>query len=79
MDEQIDVKALREGLRLTQEQLADFLGLDRSSVSRMESGQRPRGPTLVLLRKLRGGEITVPRDFAGEPEQRSPRSEHDAL
>lgn len=51
-DDQIDIKALRESYQWTQEQLADALGLDRSSVSRMETGQEPKGPTKILLRKL---------------------------
>jgi len=50
----IDVRALRESLNWTQEQLAEYLGLDRSSISRMESGQEPKGPTLRLLKQLHG-------------------------
>ncbi len=52
MDDEIDIKALRESLGLTQAQLAEKLGLDRSSVSRMESGQHPKGPTRLLLQKM---------------------------
>jgi transcriptional regulator with XRE-family HTH domain len=52
MDEQIDIRALREALGWNQQQLAEYLGLDRSSVSRMEKGQDPKGPTLRLLRQL---------------------------
>jgi DNA-binding transcriptional regulator YiaG len=48
----IDIKALREGLAWTQEQMADYLGLDRSTVSRMENGQEPKGPTKKLLESL---------------------------
>ncbi|WP_309802427.1 helix-turn-helix domain-containing protein [Methylopila jiangsuensis] len=51
-DTAIDVRALRKRLNLTQGQLAERLGLDRSSVSRLENGQPPSGPTEVLLRLL---------------------------
>jgi len=49
MNSAIDIKAIREKHGWTQEQLADYLGLDRSSVSRMENGQEPKGPTEKLL------------------------------
>jgi len=52
MDKPIDIRALRLRLNWTQDQLAEFLGLDRSSVSRMENGQPPKGPTAKLLREL---------------------------
>jgi transcriptional regulator with XRE-family HTH domain len=52
MNEAVDVKTLREGLGWTQEQLAEYLGLDRSSVSRIENGQKPAGPTRRLLEQL---------------------------
>jgi transcriptional regulator with XRE-family HTH domain len=47
-----DILALRDKLDWTQEQLAEYLGLDRSSVSRMENGQPPKGPTRRLLEQL---------------------------
>lgn len=52
MTQQIDIRALRAQLGWTQDQMAEYLGLDRSSVSRMESGQPPKGPTLRLLQSL---------------------------
>lgn len=52
MDASIDVKALRERKGWKQEQLAEFLGVDRSSVSRMENGQAPSGPVRKLLENL---------------------------
>lgn len=52
MTQQIDIRALRARLGWTQDQMAEFLGLDRSSVSRMESGQPIKGPTLRLLQTL---------------------------
>ena len=53
MDADLDIKTIREGLKWTQEQMADHLGLDRSSVSRMENGQPPKGSTKRLLQGLR--------------------------
>lgn len=52
-DGPLDIKALREKLGWTQEQMAEYLGLDRSSVSRMESGQEPKGPARKLLEELK--------------------------
>jgi len=52
METPIDIKTLRSRLGWTQGQLADFLGLDRSAISRMESGQAPKGPTRKLLIQL---------------------------
>lgn len=52
MGEKIDIKSLREGLKWSQAQLAEYLGLDRSAISRMENGQEPKGPTERLLRQL---------------------------
>lgn len=56
MERMLDIKALRERLGWNQQQLAEYLGLDRSAVSRMENGQEPKGPTLRLLRQLDGSE-----------------------
>ena len=46
------IKKLRTDRGWTQEQLAEYLGLDRSTVSRLESGQEPSGPTMRLLGML---------------------------
>ena len=48
-----DVKSLRERLGWTQERLAAELGVDRSMVSRIESGRPTSGSVLILLRRLR--------------------------
>lgn len=50
---------VRQRAGLTQEEIAEVLGIDRSAVSRYESGQRtPTGPLLdeyaSLLRRLEG-------------------------
>jgi DNA-binding transcriptional regulator YiaG len=52
-DAPIDIKTLRkERLKWTQEELASYLGVDRATVSRMETGQPPSGPIERLLRQL---------------------------
>lgn len=52
MQSSIDIKEIREAKGWSQDQLAVHLGLDRSSVSRMENGQEPKGPTRILLEQL---------------------------
>jgi transcriptional regulator with XRE-family HTH domain len=56
MQKDIDIKLLREKHGWTQDQLAEQLGVDRSSISRMENGGRVRGPVRKLLEKLSFGE-----------------------
>lgn len=48
----IDVKALRERLGWTQADMAAYLRLDRSRVSRLENGGRIRGAAGKLLEEL---------------------------
>jgi DNA-binding transcriptional regulator YiaG len=49
----INVKKLREDLRMTQVQLAAEVGVDQSTVSLWETGETtPRGPALKLLTML---------------------------
>lgn len=51
--EKIDLKIIRLKLGWSQDQMADFLGCDRSSVSRMENGDREvRPPYRKLLATL---------------------------
>lgn len=53
MSHDFDLKALRRQLGWTQERMAAELGVDRSSVSRLEGGQqRLRGPVLRLVEHL---------------------------
>jgi DNA-binding XRE family transcriptional regulator len=52
MERDIDIQSLRTMLGWTQNQMAEFLGVDRSSVSRMEGGQPIRGPIRRLLETL---------------------------
>lgn len=49
----MEVKVIRTGLGWTQLELARFLGMDRSSVSRMENGGSVSGPVERLLEQLR--------------------------
>jgi DNA-binding transcriptional regulator YiaG len=52
MENEIDVRALREKLGLTQVQLAVALGVDQGTVSKWENGGKPRGPATILLQNL---------------------------
>lgn len=52
MDEQLDVRALRTRLRMTQAELGSVVGVDQSTVSNWETGTEPRGPAKKLLREL---------------------------
>ena len=52
MNVSLDVRALRRRHGWTQEQMADYLGLDRSSVSRIENGGEISGPVSRLLTML---------------------------
>ncbi len=65
-DFDIDVKGLRERLGWTQDQLAAELGLDRSSVSRLERGQKAKGPTARMLKIIaeRAGDPGGPAEAA---------------
>lgn len=59
MENELDIKTIRENLGgVTQAQLADAMGVDQSTVSNWENGQRPRGPARKLLLSLK------PEDFS---------------
>lgn len=47
-----DVKSLRRARGWSQEEMADYLGLNRSSVSRLEAGRTQTGPVRKLLAEL---------------------------
>lgn len=73
MNDEPDIHTIRKGLRLTQEQMAERLGIDRSSVSHMENGRPPRGPTRKLLdalaQQMESESPVVPAEHpAAEPE-----------
>ncbi|WP_172831053.1 helix-turn-helix domain-containing protein [Rhizobium leucaenae] len=48
----LDIRSLRDKLDWTQDQLAEYLGVDRSTVSRIENGRRIAGPVYRLLLAL---------------------------
>ena len=48
----LDVKSIRSKLGWTQQDLADYLGVDRSTISRMEVRRKFRGPTARILHGL---------------------------
>lgn len=48
----LDVKKLRDDREWSQAQMADYLGCDQSTVSRMEKGVPPSGPIQRLLERL---------------------------
>lgn len=55
-----EIKELRTSKKLTQQQLAELLGFNKSAVSSWESGDRnPSGPALKILHQLRDGELVV--------------------
>lgn len=60
MTEGIDPKALREDRGWTQAQMADYLGCDQATVSRMERGASISGPVERLLRQLTAQPETTP-------------------
>lgn len=57
MEDALDIRTLRKGLGLSQDDLAERLGVNRSTISRIEHGAPVRGPMLLLLRQVFGGEI----------------------
>lgn len=46
------IKKLRARLKLSQAEFADLLGVDQSTISRMENGWEPSKPVLKLLQQL---------------------------
>lgn len=52
MDIHIDIRDLRSRLKWKRSDLASYLGLDLSTVSRLENGQLPHGSTFRLLNML---------------------------
>lgn len=52
MGKQIDVRAIRASLGLTQAQLGEAMGVDQSTISTWENGSEPRGPALKLLQSF---------------------------
>ena len=49
--DRLDIKRIREGYKLTQEQFAAMLGISVRTLRNWEQGRRvPEGPAMVLLR-----------------------------
>lgn len=48
----MNIREMRSRLKWKRTELATFLGLDLSTVSRLENGQQPHGSTFQLLRLL---------------------------
>lgn len=49
--DKLDIKRIRDGYHLTQEQFAAMLGISVSTLRNWEQGRRvPEGPAMVLLR-----------------------------
>ena len=49
--DRLDIKLIREGYKLTQEQFASMLGISVRTLRNWEQGRRvPEGPAMVLLR-----------------------------
>ena len=49
--DRLDIKRIREGYKLTQEQFASMLGISVRTLRNWEQGRRvPEGPAMVLLR-----------------------------
>lgn len=65
MGNELDVKAIRLDLGLTQAQLAEAVGVDQSTISNWENGQTPRGPARRLLASL----VEAAKANAAEPAQ----------
>lgn len=67
MRTEINVKKLREDLKLTQAQLAEQIGVDQSTISLWETGETtPRGPASRLLGMLAAKTDRRKRRFAQE-------------
>ena len=50
--QEIDVRSVRTSLGWSQGRLAEYLGCDQSTVSRLENGGRISGPIRQLLSRL---------------------------
>lgn len=64
MENDLNIREIRKKLGgISQETLADALGVDQSTVSNWENGKRPRGPALRLILSLK------PEDFSSREVQ----------
>ncbi|WAX93167.1 helix-turn-helix domain-containing protein [Aminobacter sp. NyZ550] len=67
MEREIDIKAMRAELGLTQAALAVEVGVDQSTVSNWENGTtKPRGPARKLLQSIADRRHDLPKPAAVE-------------
>ena len=52
MNTEIDMKVLRKRINWKQERMARYLGVDTSTISRMERAEKLKGPATRLLQAL---------------------------
>ncbi|MFC3072388.1 helix-turn-helix domain-containing protein [Shinella pollutisoli] len=68
MTSAIDIKSLRECRGWSQQELAEHLGVDQATVSRLERGAEPSGPVAKLLRLISASPAQRPDIFGHRPE-----------
>lgn len=78
----IDVRALRAKLNWSQDDMAQYLWTNRSSISHFETHLKPRGPALKLLQQLaadlEAGRISPKPPVPRRPRKRSSLKPEDA-
>ncbi len=52
MAKKINVSALRKRLKISQAEMAEQLGVNQATVSRLEAGRAPSGPVQRLLEQM---------------------------
>lgn len=69
----IDARSLRTRLGWSQKDVAEYIGCDQATVSRIENGQEPSGPIgrmfEVLARDLEAGRVQPKPPAEVEPER----------
>lgn len=66
MEEEIDVRGLREALGWSQARLAKEAGVHQATICRAEHGQRVRGPLLRVLKDIRAAANVAAEDGASQ-------------
>ena len=65
--EELSLRALRKGLKRTQVEVAEALGIGQDTVSRLESRCNIMVSTLDRYIKAIGGEVSIVAEFPGRP------------
>ncbi|MEO1019141.1 MAG: helix-turn-helix transcriptional regulator [Pseudomonadota bacterium] len=65
--EELSLRALRKGLKRTQEEVAETLGIGQDTVSRLESRCNIMVSTLDRYIKAIGGEVSIVAEFPNRP------------